>query len=186
MIGSFIPACGDCWFCNNGQSNLCESTYTVMMTPRATRSDGTPLPTMTGLGTFAEVDDLRLDVPREGRDRPPRRRARAHRVRRHHRRRRRTEHRQVVPGSAVAVIGCGGVGQAVVQGAKIAGAGPHHRGRPRGAEAQDGAAARRHRRRRPVRRRPGRAGPRRSPAAAAPTTRSRSSATRPPSARPST
>ena len=40
VIGSFIPACGTCWFCKNHQSNLCENTYTVMMNPRATRSDG--------------------------------------------------------------------------------------------------------------------------------------------------
>ena len=33
------------------------------------------------------------------------------------------------PGETVAVIGCGGVGMAAVNGAYIAGAGPHHRGR---------------------------------------------------------
>ena len=53
VIGSFIPACGVCWFCRNNQSNLCEQTYAVMGTMRATRSDGTPLPSMTGLGTFS-------------------------------------------------------------------------------------------------------------------------------------
>ena len=54
VIGSFIPACGTCWFCHNDQSHLCESTYSVMMSPRATRADGTPLLAMTGLGTFAD------------------------------------------------------------------------------------------------------------------------------------
>ena len=37
-------------------------------------------------------------------------------------RRRGAQHRAVEPGSIVAVIGCGGVGQAVIQGARIAGA----------------------------------------------------------------
>src|SRR5438874_4739057 len=37
VIGSFIPACGTCWYCLHDQSNLCESTYVVMGTPRATR-----------------------------------------------------------------------------------------------------------------------------------------------------
>lgn len=122
VIGSFIPACGVCWFCKNGQSNLCENTYTVMANPRATRADGTPLPTMTGLGTFSEqmiCDAMSLvkvetDLPDEqlaligcgvttgvGSA---------------------LNTAQVVPGSTVVVIGCGGVGQAVIQGANIAGA----------------------------------------------------------------
>ncbi len=122
VIGSFIPACGVCWFCRNNQSNLCEQTYTVMGTMRATRSDDTPLPTMTGLGTFAEAmtcDEISLvkvetDLPDDqlaligcgvttgvGAA---------------------LNTAQVVPGSSVAVVGCGGVGQAVIQGAKIAGA----------------------------------------------------------------
>jgi S-(hydroxymethyl)glutathione dehydrogenase/alcohol dehydrogenase len=93
-----------------------------MGTPRATRGDGTPLPTMTGLGTFSDVmtcDEISLvkvetDLPDEelaligcgvttgvGAA---------------------LNTAQVVPGSTVAVIGCGGVGQAVIQGARIAGA----------------------------------------------------------------
>jgi S-(hydroxymethyl)glutathione dehydrogenase/alcohol dehydrogenase len=122
VIGSFIPACGVCWYCRNQQSNLCEQTYAVMATPRATRKDGTALPTMTGLGTFADVmtcDEISLvkvetDLPDEqlaligcgvttgvGAA---------------------LNTAKVVPGSTVAVVGCGGVGQAVIQGAKIAGA----------------------------------------------------------------
>jgi S-(hydroxymethyl)glutathione dehydrogenase / alcohol dehydrogenase len=122
VIGSFIPACGVCWYCRNQHSNLCEQTYAVMGTPRATRDDGTSLPSMTGLGTFADVmtcDEISLvkvetDLPDEqlaligcgvttgvGAA---------------------LNTAQVVPGSTVAVVGCGGVGQAVIQGAKIAGA----------------------------------------------------------------
>jgi S-(hydroxymethyl)glutathione dehydrogenase/alcohol dehydrogenase len=122
VIGSFIPACGICWFCLNDQSNLCENTYTVMMNPRATRADGTMLPTMTGLGTFAEqmiVDEM--SVVKVETDLPDDQLAligcgvttgvgAA------------LNTAQVKPGSFVVVIGCGGVGQAVIQGARIAGA----------------------------------------------------------------
>ena len=122
VIGSFIPACGECWSCNNHQSNLCESTYTVMMTPRATRNDGTLLPTMTGLGTFADqMTCQEMSLVKVETDLPDAELAligcgvttgvgaalnTAH----------------VEPGSTVVVIGCGGVGQAVIQGARIAGA----------------------------------------------------------------
>ena len=122
VIGSFIPACHTCWYCHNGQSNLCENTYTVMANARATRSDGTPLPAMTGLGTFSDVmtcDQMSLvkvetDLPDDqlaligcgvttgvGSA---------------------LNTAQVKPGSSVVVIGCGGVGQSVIQGARIAGA----------------------------------------------------------------
>lgn len=122
VIGSFIPACHACWYCNNGQSNLCENTYTVMANPRATRSDGTPLPTMTGLGTFSDVMTCdQMSVVKVETDLPDEQLAligcgvttgvgsalnTAH----------------VTPGSSVVVIGCGGVGQATIQGARIAGA----------------------------------------------------------------
>src|SRR6266540_4785526 len=122
VIGSFIPACGVCWFCHNGQSNLCEQTYAVMASPRATRSDGTPLPTMTGLGTFsdlmtcAEISLVKVetDLPDEqlaliGCGVTTGVGAALNTAR-------------VEPGSTVAVVGCGGVGQAVIQGARIAGA----------------------------------------------------------------
>jgi len=122
VIGSFIPACGVCWFCLNGQSNLCEQTYAVMASPRATRSDGTPLPTMTGLGTFsdlmtcAEISLVKVetDLPDEqlaliGCGVTTGVGAALNTAR-------------VEPGSTVAVVGCGGVGQAVIQGARIAGA----------------------------------------------------------------
>ncbi len=122
VIGSFIPACHACWYCHNGQSNLCENTYTVMANPRATRSDGTPLPTMTGLGTFSDVMTCdQMSVVKVETDLPDEQLAligcgvttgvgsalnTAH----------------VTPGSSVVVIGCGGVGQATIQGARIAGA----------------------------------------------------------------
>jgi S-(hydroxymethyl)glutathione dehydrogenase/alcohol dehydrogenase len=122
VIGSFVAACGTCWYCLRDQSHLCEHAFEMSVNPRATRADGTITPAMTGLGTFsdvmtvneASVVKIETDLPDEqlaligcgvttgvgaalntG---------------------------KVQPGSTVAVIGCGGVGQAVIQGARIAGA----------------------------------------------------------------
>jgi len=121
VIGSFIPVCGVCWYCKNNQTNLCEQTFMVSV-PHAERADGTPLPAMTGLGTFAEqmichemsLVKVETDLPDEqlaligcgvttgvGAA---------------------LNTALVEPGSTVVVIGCGGVGQAVIQGARIAGA----------------------------------------------------------------
>ena len=60
VIGTFIPSCGACWYCTHDQSNLCEQTGPVMMTPRARRADGTPIPGFTGLGTFADAIEAML------------------------------------------------------------------------------------------------------------------------------
>jgi S-(hydroxymethyl)glutathione dehydrogenase/alcohol dehydrogenase len=124
VITSFIPACGDCFFCVRGQSNLCELMAQLRAAGigRATTSAGEAARTFCNLGTFAEemivheanVVAVHTNLPDE----------------------------QlaligcgvttgvcavfntanVQPGSTVAVIGCGGVGQAVIQGARIAGA----------------------------------------------------------------
>jgi S-(hydroxymethyl)glutathione dehydrogenase/alcohol dehydrogenase len=122
VIGSFIPACGVCWYCLHDQSNLCAETYSVMFSPRIRRADGEELPTMTGLGTFAELMTVaQMSVVKVETDLPDEQLAligcgvttgvgAA------------LNTAQVEPGSTVAVIGCGGVGQAVIQGARIAGA----------------------------------------------------------------
>jgi S-(hydroxymethyl)glutathione dehydrogenase/alcohol dehydrogenase len=122
VIGSFIPACGECWYCLHDHSNLCAETYPVMFVPRARRADGTELQGFTGLGTFAEmmtvsqhsVVKIETDLPDEqlaliGCGVTTGVGAALNTAR-------------VEPGSIVAVIGCGGVGQAVIQGARIAGA----------------------------------------------------------------
>ena len=123
VVASFIPACGTCWFCHNDQSNHCDLEAETTFVPRGTRPDGSPYYAMTGLGTFAEaltanqhsIVKIAGDVPAEqlaligcgvttgvGAA---------------------LNTAQVHPGATVAVIGCGGVGQAVIQGARIAGAG---------------------------------------------------------------
>jgi S-(hydroxymethyl)glutathione dehydrogenase / alcohol dehydrogenase len=122
VVASFVPACGVCWFCLRGQSNHCEQEAHAMMTPRGTRPDGSPYICMTGLGTFAEavttsedsVVRIEGDVPDEqlsliGCGVTTGVGAALNTAR-------------VEPGSTVVVVGCGGVGQAVVQGARIAGA----------------------------------------------------------------
>lgn len=122
IIASFTPACGHCWYCLHDQSNLCEHMGAVSMAPKATRPDGTQTIAMTGLGTFSDlmtVDEsavvkVETDLPAEqlaliGCGVTTGVGAALNTAR-------------VQPGASVAVIGCGGVGQAVIQGARIAGA----------------------------------------------------------------
>jgi S-(hydroxymethyl)glutathione dehydrogenase/alcohol dehydrogenase len=122
VIASFVPACGNCFFCLRDQSQLCEQMGFHSMVSKGTRPDGTNVIGMSGLGTFADemtVDESMLvkvesDLPAEqlaligcgittgvGAA---------------------LNTAQVKPGSTVTVIGCGGVGQSVLQGARIAGA----------------------------------------------------------------
>ncbi len=122
VVATFVPSCGACWYCVHGRSNLCEQTGAVMMVPRAKRADGTPVPAFTGLGTFSDTMTIaesqavkvETELPDDqlallgcgvttgvGAA---------------------LNTAQIQPGSSVAVIGCGGVGQAVIQGARIAGA----------------------------------------------------------------
>jgi S-(hydroxymethyl)glutathione dehydrogenase/alcohol dehydrogenase len=122
VIGSFIPACGSCWYCLNHQSNLCEHTNDWLKVPRVTRAGGDHAMCMTGLGTFAESMTVdQMNVVRIETDLPDEQLAligcgvttgvgAALNTAR------------IVPGSTVAVMGCGGVGQSVIQGARIAGA----------------------------------------------------------------
>ena len=122
VIASFVPACGTCFFCLNDQSNLCENSFAVGMSPRGTRSDGSNVTTFTGLGTFSDVMTVdQMSIVKVESDLPDEQLAligcgvttgvgAA------------LNTAQVTPGSTVAVIGCGGVGQAVIQGARIAGA----------------------------------------------------------------
>jgi len=122
VIASFVPACGNCYYCLHDQSNLCERGFDFMAKHTSTRADGTPLRGMAGLGTFADemiVDQTALvkvqtDLPSEqlaliGCGVTTGVGAALNTAR-------------VTPGATVAVIGCGGVGQSVLQGARIAGA----------------------------------------------------------------
>jgi len=122
IVASFIPACGNCWFCLHDESHLCDNEMAVMMNMRGTRSDGNQYMAMTGLGTYAQqmtcdtssIVKVNSDLPDEelamigcgvttgvGAA---------------------LNTAKVYPGATVAIIGCGGVGQAVIQGSRIAGA----------------------------------------------------------------
>jgi S-(hydroxymethyl)glutathione dehydrogenase/alcohol dehydrogenase len=122
VIASFRPACGTCACCVSDRSHLCDSLGPFLKKPRAVRSDGSQAVAMSGIGTFSDV--LTCDeasVVRVESDLPD-------------------AHLALLgcgmttgvgaalftagvkPGSTVAVIGCGGVGQSVIQGAAVAGA----------------------------------------------------------------
>jgi len=124
VVGNFKPMCGQCYYCKSGQSYICEQSMMIGMGRMPwNRSDGSKqMGAIGGLGTFAEEsvvhegalvkisDDVSLEEAvligcgvttgvgsalfAAG----------------------------VKAGSTVAVIGCGGVGQSVVQGCRIAGA----------------------------------------------------------------
>ncbi|MGN6695140.1 MAG: Zn-dependent alcohol dehydrogenase, partial [Aquihabitans sp.] len=127
VVLSFVPACGECYQCKHHQAYLCEKSAAQAAaglldgTTRLT-SGGAPLHQMACLGTFGpyaivpEISTVKIpdDVPLEvaaligcgvltgvGAA---------------------LNTANIVPGDTVAVIGCGGVGLNVIQGAKIAGA----------------------------------------------------------------
>jgi len=128
VVLSWVPTCGECYFCQHGQGNLCDAGATAMAinamldgTYRFSR-DGQDVGQMSATGTFADetvvpaisaikIDD---DVPLHaasligcgvltgfGAA---------------------TNTANIREGDTVAVVGCGGVGLNVIQGAKYAGA----------------------------------------------------------------
>ncbi|RAY12660.1 alcohol dehydrogenase [Actinomadura craniellae] len=122
VLTSVTPACGTCKRCLNGLSNHCVLNPVVKAMPRFDLGDGRWAPAVCGCGTFAEamvvheasVVPVETDLADEelallgcgvttGLGAALNTAA-------------------VIPGSSVAVVGCGGVGQAVIQGARIAGA----------------------------------------------------------------
>jgi len=122
VVASFVPTCGQCWFCLRGQTELCDRENQITLQPRGTRSDGSIYLCMTGLGTFADVmtvDEASLvkvetaladaQLALIGCGVTTGLGAALNTA-------------KITPGSTVAVLGCGGVGQAVIQGARIAGA----------------------------------------------------------------
>jgi S-(hydroxymethyl)glutathione dehydrogenase / alcohol dehydrogenase len=128
VLVSWVPQCGGCYHCVRGEGHLCERAVVTMATgglldgTTRLRSAGAPLHQMAATGTFAELavvpgsgavplpDDLDLTLAAllgcsvltgVG--------AALNTAR-------------VRQGDTVAVVGCGGVGLNVVQGARIAGA----------------------------------------------------------------
>ena len=124
---SFVPACGECYTCKKGQPYICEKSAAQAAgglldgTTRLT-SQGAPLHQMACLGTYGpyaivpEISTVKIpkDIPLDiaaligcgvltgvGAA---------------------LNTADITPGDTVAVIGCGGVGLNVIQGARIAGA----------------------------------------------------------------
>ncbi|HWC38217.1 MAG TPA: Zn-dependent alcohol dehydrogenase [Acidimicrobiales bacterium] len=128
VVISWVPQCGVCFFCTRDQPQLCEAATTALMTggmldgTQRMSSQGAPLPQMAASGTFSEV----TVVPEVGAVKVPAdfdlklaaligcgvltgtgaAMNTAH----------------IRKGDTVAVVGCGGVGLNVIQGARIAGA----------------------------------------------------------------
>ena len=128
VVLSFVPACGSCYFCDRGQGFLCEKSAMAGaggMLDGTTRLtlDGEPLRQMAMCGTFGnyaivpEISLVKIDddvdlrfaaligcgvLTGVGAA---------------------LNTANIRPGDTVAVVGCGGVGLNVIQGAKIAGAG---------------------------------------------------------------
>jgi S-(hydroxymethyl)glutathione dehydrogenase/alcohol dehydrogenase len=122
VLASVTPACGQCWWCVNGMSNHCELNTVVKAKKRFPLAGGRQAGAVCGCGTFAEamvVDEasvvpVRTDLKDDelallGCGVTTGLGAALNTA-------------KVTPGSSAAVIGCGGVGQSVIAGARIAGA----------------------------------------------------------------
>lgn len=122
VIGTFHPACGVCWNCVRGRTHHCDQMVPIALRAHWQDPDGARTWSMSGLGMFAEQAIVeRMSVVAVETDLP-------------------AEQLALVgcgamtgvgavfntarlePGATVAVIGCGGVGQFTVQGARLAGA----------------------------------------------------------------
>jgi len=125
VIGCLSAFCGTCEYCTAGRTNLCDGDALLRRADERPRlaQDGAPIAPFANLGAFAErmlvhenaLVKIRPDVPLDraaliGCGVTTGLGAVFNRAR-------------VPAGSTVAVIGCGGIGLSVVQGARIAGAG---------------------------------------------------------------
>lgn len=122
VLASVSPACGTCWWCTNGLSHHCELGPAVLTAARFDLPDGRRATAVCGCGTFAEamvvheasVVPVHTDLADDqlallgcgvttGLGAV-------------------LNTAEVRPGASVAVIGCGAIGQSIVQGARLAGA----------------------------------------------------------------
>jgi Zn-dependent alcohol dehydrogenase len=124
VILNWTPSCRDCWYCSHGESYLCPNANQRATKPYAELDDGTPIFQALNTGTFAEQtvvgahgvvplpDGVAIDqaaiigcavLTGVGAV---------------------LNTADVQEGQSVAVVGLGGVGLSVVQGARIAGANP--------------------------------------------------------------
>jgi S-(hydroxymethyl)glutathione dehydrogenase / alcohol dehydrogenase len=121
VLFTFVACCQACFWCLRGEQHLC-SSFRASASPKGTRADGTPIYGHAGLGAFAEqaLVDHRSLVKVDS-DLPPAQLALiscgvatgASAVERC---------AQLDAAGSLAVLGCGGVGQAAIQAARILGA----------------------------------------------------------------
>ena len=178
VVLNWRAVCGECRACRRGRPWYCFATHNA--TQKMTLADGTELVARARHRRVRREDARRRGpgAPRSTRRRGPSR-GRAARLRRDGRPRRGDATPARSAGATrVAVFGCGGVGDAAIAGARLAGRAHDHRRRPRRPQARVGQGLRRHPHRRRVEGRSGRGDPARSPTATAPTCASRRSATR--------
>jgi S-(hydroxymethyl)glutathione dehydrogenase/alcohol dehydrogenase len=126
VIACLSAFCGQCRFCLSGRPHLCLNRDAIMSRdePALRRTDRTPVPPFAGLGTFAEEMLLHENAVVKIRDEMPLDTAALigcgvttglGAV---------LNTAKVPPGSSVVVVGCGGIGLAAVQGARLASASP--------------------------------------------------------------
>ena len=129
VVLAWVPQCRRCWYCCRGPAPAVPAGRRRPAHRRPPRRHSPPPPRRRGRCSrcSASAPSRETDgrAGRRRRSRPARPRPRHRRpagLRGAHRRGRRPEHRHIGPGDTVAVVGCGGVGLNVVQGARIAGA----------------------------------------------------------------
>jgi NDMA-dependent alcohol dehydrogenase len=126
-VMSFLPGCGKCRWCANGQQNLCDLGATLLLGSRADGSfrmhlDGVPVGQMCGISTFSEYSVVAVDsAVKVAKDLPLEKAClvgcgvgtgfgSAEKS------------ANVQPGDTVIIMGIGGIGINAVQGAAIKGA----------------------------------------------------------------
>lgn len=122
VVATSNPECGSCWYCVHGQPNLCERTREMRSRSAGFDSRGGAIQSMAGLGSFrAEMNVDQTMLVRVETDLPDDELALfgcgvttgLGAV---------LNTAKVEAGASVAILGCGGVGLASVQGAALVGA----------------------------------------------------------------
>jgi S-(hydroxymethyl)glutathione dehydrogenase / alcohol dehydrogenase len=123
VIPFLVPDCGTCFYCKSGRTNFCERYTDLSRAPRSPfRFRGQPVFAYFGIGSFAQMSVVQANMLTKVNPAA------------------RVDHAccigcgvatglgaamiaaKVMPGSSVAVFGCGGIGLSVIQGAKLSGA----------------------------------------------------------------
>jgi S-(hydroxymethyl)glutathione dehydrogenase/alcohol dehydrogenase len=122
VIGTSKPSCGQCWWCQRGITYNCDRTSAAWAEPRYDSPEGAGVNSFVGIGSFGDHSTVHeMCVVPVSTDLPDEQLALvgcavitgAGAV---------FNTAKVTPGEDVAVIGCGGVGMAMIQAAELSGA----------------------------------------------------------------